>query len=226
MVSSSIVVIVVRGPGPGEAPDVPHERLVVGPGGVVEVPAAVAEVVEAPQVPAEVGPLLHATHGAEGVLQVRVNLYFLAEPGCLDLNEGRSHSLHVAPAVVERHPARADGALELVSVEAGVDDTTEQIVEDHSQPLGSHHAVKGSHENCLLWVEARGWAPDVVRVCEDPGDDLDLLGPHPPAGDLVVVAVPSVVVLAALGQEVRHISFLLEDQVEISSWWRGVVTSR
>ena len=75
------------------------------PASVVEVPTAVTEVVEATQVSAEVRALLHATHGAEGVLQVGINLNLLTKPGGFDLDEGRSHSLHVASAVVERHPA-------------------------------------------------------------------------------------------------------------------------
>ena len=108
----------VVGPGSGEAPDVPHKRLMLRPAGVVEVPTAMAKVVEATQVSAEVGSLLHATHGAESVLQVRINLDLLAEPGSFDLDESRSHSLHVASAVVESDSARADGVLELVSVQA------------------------------------------------------------------------------------------------------------
>jgi len=115
---ASGIEVVVGGPGSGEAPDVPHKRLVMGPGGVVKVPAAVAEVVEATQISAEVGPLLHATHGAKSVLKVRVHLHFLAKSRSLDLDESCSHSLHIAPAVVEGDTARPDGVFELVSVQA------------------------------------------------------------------------------------------------------------
>jgi len=117
-ISSDVIVIVVRGSRPGEASNVPHKRLVVRPGGVVDVPATVAEVVETAQVSAEVGPLLHATHGAKGVFEVGVHLHLLAEPGGLDFNKGCSHSFHIASTVVESHPATADGILELVCVEA------------------------------------------------------------------------------------------------------------
>ena len=141
MVVVVVVVVMLGCPGPGQAPDVPHEGLVVRPGvGVVSLPAAVTEVVEADLLPAEVRPLLHGTDAAQGVLQVGVNLHsranlklqykenssnlnFLAESRGLDLNEGGGHGLHVAGLVVEGHAARTDGILVLVSVQAGVDNT-------------------------------------------------------------------------------------------------------
>ena len=76
-----------------------------------------AEVVEAAQIPTEVWTLLHATHGAKSVLKVGIYLDLLAESGSLDLDESRSHSLHVASAVIEGDPARADWILEFVSVQ-------------------------------------------------------------------------------------------------------------
>jgi len=151
-ISPSVVLVLLRAPCPGETPDVPHEGLVLGPRGVVEIPATVAEVVEAAKIPAEVWALLHATHGAKGILKVGIYLDLLAESGSLDLDESRSHSLHVASAVVESYPARADGILKLVSVQPRVHHATEQVVKDQSKALGSHHAVQGSHEDCLLWV--------------------------------------------------------------------------
>jgi len=151
-ISPSVVLVLLGAPCPGETSDVPHEGLVLGPRGVVEIPATVAEVVEAAKIPAEVWALLHATHGAKGVLKVGIYLDLLAESGSLDLDESRSHSLHIASAVVEGNPTRANGILELVSVQPRVNHSTEQVVEDQSQALGSHHAVQGSHEDCLLWV--------------------------------------------------------------------------
>lgn len=65
MMISVMVMVVSRlgGPGPGDAPDVPHQGLVLGPdGGVGHLPARVAEVVEAGLLPAEVRPLLHGAH--------------------------------------------------------------------------------------------------------------------------------------------------------------------
>ena len=137
----TVIVIVVRGSRSGEASNVPHKRLVMRPAGVVEVPTAMAEVVEATQVSAEVRSLLHATHRAEGVLQVRIYLDLLTEPGGLDLDKGRSHSLHVTSAVVEGDPSRANGVLELIRIQAGVDDASKQVIENHGEALGSHHAV-------------------------------------------------------------------------------------
>ena len=64
MMISVMVVSRLGGPGPGDAPDVPHQGLVLGPGGacVGHLPARVAEVVEAGLLPAEVRPLLHGAH--------------------------------------------------------------------------------------------------------------------------------------------------------------------
>ena len=70
-----VVLVVLRGSGPGEAPDVSHQRFVLRPAvGVVELPAAVAEVVEASLLTTEVGTLLQGAHTAEGILQVGVHL--------------------------------------------------------------------------------------------------------------------------------------------------------
>ena len=70
-----VVVVVLGGSGPGEAPDVSHERFVLGPAvRVVNLPAAVAEIVEAALLTTEVRTLLHGAHTAQGVLQVGVHL--------------------------------------------------------------------------------------------------------------------------------------------------------
>ena len=71
-----VVVVVLGSSGPGEAPDVSHERFVLRPAvGVVNLPAPVTEVVEAAPLSTEVGTLLHGAHTAEGVLQVGVHLH-------------------------------------------------------------------------------------------------------------------------------------------------------
>lgn len=76
-----VEVLVVVGPGPRDAPDVPHEGLVSGPHTLVgQLPAPMAEVVEACLVSTEVGALLHATDTAQSILEVGINLDFLAEP--------------------------------------------------------------------------------------------------------------------------------------------------
>ena len=70
-----VVVVVLRGSGPREAPDVSHERFVLGPTvGVVNLPAAVTEIVEAAFLTTEVRTLLQGAHTAQGVLQVGVHL--------------------------------------------------------------------------------------------------------------------------------------------------------
>ena len=64
VVMMMVVVSRLGGPGPGDAPDIPHQGLVLGPDGacVGHLPARVAEVVEAGLLPAEVRPLLHGAH--------------------------------------------------------------------------------------------------------------------------------------------------------------------
>ena len=70
-----VEVLVVVGPGPGDAPDVPHEGLVDGPQSLVgQLPASVAEVVEARLVATEVGALLHAAGAAQSILEIGINL--------------------------------------------------------------------------------------------------------------------------------------------------------
>jgi len=78
LMEADIVPVVVQGP---DHPGVPHEGLVVPDElhGVVELPAVAAVVLEARQVPAEVGSLLQQTDGTEGVLQVRIHLDLLGE---------------------------------------------------------------------------------------------------------------------------------------------------
>ena len=52
----------------------------------------------------------------------------------------------------------------LVGVEPGVDDPTEEIVEDDGQGLGSHHSVQSSNEDSLLGVQPLGLTAGVVGV--------------------------------------------------------------
>ena len=60
---------------------------------------------------------------------------------------------------------------------------------------------------------------------EDWRTDL-VLGPGPPAGYLVIVRVPGVEVLAALGQEALDVLLVMEDEVEITLGRGGVVPAR
>ena len=81
--------------------DLNDEVLKVPEEGLAELPAESAEVVEARDIPAEVGPLLDATSAAQGVLQVGVHLDILDEPRCLDLDDRGGHNNHVGLSVVE-----------------------------------------------------------------------------------------------------------------------------
>ena len=60
-------------------------------------------------------------------------------------------------------------------------------------------------------------APDVVAVGQDPGDDLHLLAPHPPAGDLEVAGR---VVVGTLGEEVRDVLLVIKHDVDVALRWR------
>lgn len=83
---------------------------------VLQLPAITAIVLEAGHVLAEVEALLEETVAADGILQVGINLHFLSELWCLDLDEGSSHRLHVAFCAIERDTARSDRIFVAVSV--------------------------------------------------------------------------------------------------------------
>ena len=63
----------------------------------------------------------------------------------------------------------------LVSVQSSVDDTTEEIIEDDSQGLGSHHAVQGSNKHSFLGIQPLGLTASIIRVGQHPGNDLNFL---------------------------------------------------
>ena len=105
-----------------------------------------------------------------------------------------------------------------VGVDTGIDDTSEQVIEDVGETLGIEHPVESSHKDGLLGVQPLTGAPHVVTVSQDPGDDLNLLAPHPPAGDL---EVPGGVVVRALGEEERDVLLLIEHDVDVTLRWGG-----
>merc|ERR1719470_232738 len=199
------------GPGGGAAtaPVVPHEGLVVPD-----------ELIGVGKLPAEVRTLLEKTAGAERILQVRIHLNLLTELLALDLHESRGHSLHVGLGAVEGDPPAADGVLVLVGVNTCVDDSTEQVVEDVGEALCIKHSMKSTNEDCLLRVQPLVGASDKVAVTQHPGDDLHLLTPHPPAGDLVVPRPSIGIVMGALSEEQGDVLFLLENYVDITLGWR------
>jgi len=162
--------------------------------------------------------LLQETAGAESVLQVWIHLDSLVELLTLDLNEGRGHRLHVGPGAGEGDPAAADRIPVLVCVDASVHHASEQVIEDPGQDLRIQHAMEGSHKHGLLGVEFLLGMLDVVAVIQDPGDDLNLLAPHPPAGDLEVICS---VALGTLRQQVGDMSLVIKDNVDIALGRRG-----
>jgi len=101
----------------------------------------------------------------------------------------------------------------LVSVQSSVDDTTEEIIEDDSQGLGSHHAVQGSNEDSFLGIQPLGLTASIIGVGQHPGNDLNflILCSHPPARDLVIIGVSGSEILIALGQEILNVSFFFKD---------------
>ena len=130
--------------------------------------------------PAEVRSLLQETVAADSVLQVGIHLHLLGEVRGLYLNEGGGDGLHVAPGVAEGDSAGPDGILVPVSVYAGVHDSSEQIMEDVGETLGIQGPMQSPDKDRLLRVQAVAGTPDEVAVCQDPGDHLHHLVPHPP----------------------------------------------
>ena len=100
-----------------------------------------------------------------------------------------------------------------VRVNASIHHSSKQVIEDPGQDLGIQHSMQSSNKDCLLGVEFLFGMFDVVAVVQDPGNDLDLLAPHPPAGDLEIV---SSVALGALGQQVGDVSLVIKDNVDIT----------
>ena len=47
-------------------------------------------------------------------------------------------------------------------------------LENHGKPLRSHHPMKSSNKDCLLWVESGSRALHIIWVRDHPGDDLNL----------------------------------------------------
>ena len=135
------------------------------------------------KLPAEVRPLFKQAAAAQGIFQVGINLDFLGELERLDLDESCRHGLHVALGVAEGDPPGANGILVSVSVDTGIDDTSEQIIEDVSETLSIEHPVESSDKDGLLGVQPLTGTSDVVTVSQHPGDDLNLLAPHPPTAE-------------------------------------------
>ena len=100
----------------------------------------------------------------------------------------------------------------------GIDDTSEQIIEDVSETLSIEHPVESSDKDGLLGVQPLAGTSDVVTVSQHPGDDLDLLAPHPPAGDL---EVPGGVVVRALREEERNMFLVVKHDVDVTLRRRG-----
>ena len=97
---------------------VAHERLVMADdlGGVLQLQAVAAVVLEAGEVPAEVRALLVETVAAESILQVGVNLHFLGELQRLDLDESSCHRLDATLRINKGDAAGFDRVFEAISV--------------------------------------------------------------------------------------------------------------
>ena len=74
-----------------------------------------------------------------------------------------------------------------VRVNASVHHASKQVIEDPGQDLRVQHSMQSSNKHGLLGIEFLFGVFDVVAVVQDPGNDLDLLTPHPPAGDLEII---------------------------------------
>ena len=94
------------------------------------------------------------------------------------LNESSRDCLHVALGVAEGHSSRTNGILVSVRVNPGVDDSSEQVVEDVGEALGVEHPVESTDKDGLLRVQPLAWTSDIITVSQDPWDDLDFLASH------------------------------------------------
>ena len=91
-------------------------------------------------------------------------------------------------------------------------------LENHGQPLCRHHSMKSSDKDGLLGVQPLTGTSDVVTVSQHPGDDLNLLAPHPPARDL---EVPGGVAMRALGEKERNMFLVIKHDVDVTLRGRG-----
>lgn len=64
--------------------------------------------------------------------------------------------------------------LVFVCVDAGVHDSSEEVVHDAGQRLGVQHAVQRAHKHRLAGVQTLGGAAHIVAVRDHPGDHLHL----------------------------------------------------
>lgn len=105
----------------------------------------------------------------------------------------------------------------------GINDAPEKIVHDLSQPLGVQHAVQGPHEDGLARIQLLRRRFRVVRVVQNPGDDLHLLGLHP-FGRNLKVPIPAVGKIVGAGLQQRLDVLLgLEDDVHVPLGLRGLL---
>ena len=61
-----------------------------------------------------------------------------------------------------------------VCIQSGVDDTSEQVVEDDGESLRVDHPVERTHEHGLQRVQPDSRATHEVRVGNGPGDYLHI----------------------------------------------------
>lgn len=66
------------------------------------------------------------------------------------------------------------GVLVFVRVDAGVHDSSKEIVHDAGQRLSVQHAVQSADKHRLAGIQTLGRTAHVVAVRDHPGDDLDL----------------------------------------------------
>ena len=78
--------------------------------------------------------------------------------------------------------------------------------------------MESSDKDGLLGVQPLTGTSDVVTVSQHPGDDLNLLAPHPPARDL---EVPGGVAMRALGEKERNMFLVIKHDVDVTLRGRG-----
>ena len=103
----------------------------------------------------------------------------------------------------------------LVRVDSSIDDIAKQVAHEVAQSFRCDHAVQGTHKDGLVGLKALRGLEHVVAISQNPGDDLDLFGPHPARGDLVEVVTIAEVVGAGLEQGAHRLLYI-KQQIHIT----------
>jgi len=195
-----------------------HQRLVVLQifSRMYPFPTRSTEVAEACFVATEDWARLHVARAAQRILEVRVNLDFLAELAGLYVDKASLHGPHVALLIVESNTTRADRVLEFVRINSDIRDAVEQIVYDSCQAFSREHAVQCAHEHGSGRIESLARTLDIVAVGGDPWNHLHILVLHATRAHLEVVLATLRKILFAHVQQVFDTLVTFKHDVQVA----------